>query len=127
MIDVSVAEGNQLLIVRSIVPLQHRGGQEGGNLVQETLEALRCSSIVVGALIVTGGEEGRGWQLVAITGHYQLLASQNRWDRVVGEYLRRLIEEDHVEVCAPGKQLRDRQGTSKPTRKQGSQNVWRFV
>src|SRR5262249_53966212 len=118
VIDVAVAEGDEPLVLAAIVPLEEPVWEEGTQRVGQALKATDRRQgglclITASDLILAFDrcrEERRGRQLMAVSGHDDLLGAVERGDSFFLEDLARLVEDNDVEVApAAVQQLADRE------------------
>src|SRR5207245_3272405 len=107
VVDVCVRERDQGFVATSVVPAQHPEAKQRTKRVEDRLEPLRAGDQrdrrihlleLLFFLRRLGDEKGRRRQLLLVAGHDELSAAQDRGDRVSRRDLRRLVEDDYVEV-----------------------------
>jgi hypothetical protein len=115
VVEVDIGEGDQRFVLAAVVPAQPAPGDAGGHellehalhVVEQRLAVLAQRRLDLAAL---HGEEVGRRQLLRVADHDELVAADDRADRVLCRHLARLVEDDQVEVVVLRvEELRDRQ------------------
>src|SRR5262245_10665161 len=100
-VEVLIGKRDQGLVPAAVVPAQPVRAQSRGQTAIENALESRGFIFGLAVLVVRGGvllKEGRRRQLLVVPGHNQLPAAIDRHDGVLRTDLRRLVENDEVEV-----------------------------
>ncbi len=100
-----VAEGDQALVARAVVPRQVARRQAGAQaFVQDAFQvAFNFGHVVVRA--VFAAKEVGGWQLFGVAHHHHLLGAGHGADGVPDRNLRGFVKDDDVEIAGAGRQV----------------------
>src|SRR5664279_5543489 len=129
LVDIEVGEVDECLVLATVMPIEITRPDVWDHHIQQALETFGCASFFVGRefLFIACGEEG-GWrQLLVVPCDHYPLAAQNSWNRIFGQHLAGLIENDEIEILLTAiQQLADRERAGHPARTYCCQHLGRL-